>query len=537
MKAAQIDDSNKVIDWMPQPPKVDAFDGDGRTRKQSDVLVDIALTHELFHSPDRDAYARVETAVYLVDSADYRERLAREYLELAGRGANRNSIADAICTITSLAKFRGKCHPVYLRVARLDDPSGHLHSIMIDMCGNQSRVIEVDRNGWRWAVSPPMFRRVRSMRPLPEPKEPDFSRIWRYLNVRDADKSLVAAFILAAFRQSGPHPILALNGEQGTGKSTFSRVKRRLIDPTTAPLRSPPKDVRDLLVGALNGWVLALDNLSFLGAQLSDALCRISTGGAISERALYSNTDEVLIQVQRPVIINGIEDLTSRPDLAERSLHIELEMISDSRRMSEEEFWRSFERDAPHIFGGILAGLTASIRNHGSIKMTKLPRMADFALWAAAGMPELGFTVHEFESSYRQNQHLGIGAGVDGSPVGRAILAFMDERRTWKGTATELLSELNRRVGDGEIRSRAWPQSPRGLSSTITRLAPAFRLHGIDVQKDRSTDAGRDRLLTLCKRPEQPSEPSEPSEAAPASDDLDDLDDHSGELHGTAEVF
>src|SRR5690606_10811672 len=118
-------------------------------------------------------------------------------------------------------------------------------------------------------------------------------------------------------------PAMHLSGEQGTGKSTQARAVRRLIDPSASPLRAPPKEVRDLLVGALNGWVLAIDNISSINAQLSDALCRLSTGGSISERSLYTNCDEILIEVQRPIILNGIEDMAARPDLAERGLHIE----------------------------------------------------------------------------------------------------------------------------------------------------------------------------------------------------------------------
>ena len=61
---------------------------------------------------------------------------------------------------------------------------------------------------------------------------------------------------------------------------------KKLIDPCAAPDRAGPRDERDLMIRARNGWVLAFDNLSKLPDWLSDALCRLSTGGGFSTRAL-----------------------------------------------------------------------------------------------------------------------------------------------------------------------------------------------------------------------------------------------------------
>jgi len=95
-------------------------------------------------------------------------------------------------------------------------------------------------------------------------------------------------------------PPLALHGEQGTAKSTTGRTLRDLIDPKAAPMRSEPRNGHDLMIAAHNGWLLAFDNVSRLSPWLSDAICRLATGGGFATRELYSDTDEVLIDVQRP---------------------------------------------------------------------------------------------------------------------------------------------------------------------------------------------------------------------------------------------
>ncbi|MBS0212064.1 MAG: hypothetical protein JSR26_02645 [Proteobacteria bacterium] len=501
-------------------------DSEGKQRKQSDVLVDIGRRHYLFHDPDRKAYAGVGRRVYAVDGRDYREVLVGEFYALTGKGTNRNAVGDAIATLASQAKFSGARHPVALRTGADGDN--------VVLFAGDDRVLIVSAAGVQEAQdSPVRFRRTSGMLELPQVGNPDFARLWNFLNVRVDHRPLVAGFMLAALRPCGPYPLLILEGEQGSGKSTATRILRRLIDPSTAPLRAPPGDVRDLLVGALNGWLLALDNLSYLTPQLSDALCRLATGGAISERALYTNTDEVLVEVQRPVIVNGIEDVATRPDLAERALHVELEVIEDRR--SEAELWAAFDADAPAIFGALLQGLSASVRNLAQVNVGRLPRMADFAQWAAAGMEPLGFTADGFMACYRENLSVGLTAGIESSAIGRAAIDFVRQRHSWRGTATELLIELARIVDDSETRSQHWPKSPRGLAGALRRLAPSLRLAGVQVQTERDSSRERSRIIRLCSTR---NEPSASSTSSAASDGSDGSDGTNRALHnGTERVF
>lgn len=461
--------------------RISLYDADGRKRPQADVLLEIGQRHQLFRDPSGDAYAQLahgdHLEVYAVDSKGYREHLSAGYYALAERGCSRNAMTDALDTLAAQARFGGDTRPVSLRTAR--DGS----ALVIDRGDPDWSEIHVDATGWGvQGGGSVMFRRAHRMLALPMPEESEspaegFARLWKYANVTPADRVLVAAFILGAFKPEGPYPLLMVSGEQGTGKSTFSRLLKRLIDPSAAPLRQPPKEPRDVLVAAINTWLLCLDNLSWLPPELSDTLCRISTGGAISERTLFSNLDETLVEVQRPVVMNGIEELATRPDLAQRGIHVELEPVK--RVLPESQLLRDFDADAPAIFAAILAALAVSVATHERVKLDPMPRMADFARWAAAGIRTLGFQTSDFVDAYQANQDAGLRQGLDSSPVGRAIVAFMDGRDEWKGTASELLAGL-RDLGDAnDHRSKQWPKVPRALSAALTRLGPALRSSGI----------------------------------------------------------
>jgi hypothetical protein len=201
-------------------------------------------------------------------------------------------------------------------------------------------------------ASPVRFRRPAGMLPLPEPiRGGSIDALREFVNVGHEDRPLLLGFLVAALNPVGPYPILDLFGEQGSAKSTSAKVIRALLDPSVGDLRAEPRDVRDLMIAATNSWVLTFDNLSYLPPWLADALCRLSTGGAMGARQLYTDTDEVLMEARRPVILTGIEELTVRSDLADRAFLMSLPRIDEGARRSEAEFWQEFEVVKPRIRG------------------------------------------------------------------------------------------------------------------------------------------------------------------------------------------
>ena len=150
----------------------------------------------------------------------------------------------------------------------------------------------------------------------------------RFVNLPDPDDFvLVVAWLLGALRADGPFPLLAISGEQGSAKTVLSKMLRAMVDPSAAPVRALPREDRELFIAANNGHVLAFDNLTRLSPWLSDTLCRLASGAAFAARQLYTDQDEVLFAAARPVVINGIEDVITRPDLGDRAIFITLTPI------------------------------------------------------------------------------------------------------------------------------------------------------------------------------------------------------------------
>jgi hypothetical protein len=71
------------------------------------------------------------------------------------------------------------------------------------------------------------------------------------------------------------------------------------------------------MIVAYNGHLLAFDNVSSVSPWLADALCRVVSGGSFAIRQLFTDQDEILFQDARPILLNGIETVIHRADLAD----------------------------------------------------------------------------------------------------------------------------------------------------------------------------------------------------------------------------
>src|SRR6516225_2500720 len=316
-----------------------------------------------------------------------------------------------------------------------------------------------------------------------------------------SDFVLVVAWLLATLRAGGPYPLLAISGEQGSAKTVLSKLLKALIDPNVAPVRALVREERDLVIAANNSHVLAFDNLSSLPHPLSDAFCRLAAGASFGLRQLYTDADEVLFQAARPILLNGIEDVIGRSDLANRTLFLALPSIAEHRRQSERQLWRDYEVARPRILGSLLDAAAHGLRKLPGIHLEQLPRMADFALWAAAC--ETAFwPAGTFARAYQANRRAAIEDLIDVDPVAARIRQMMANRSRWTGRASDLL-RAGADLADPGLPSgaAAWPKTPRALAGRLRRAQPSLRALGIELAFSREGRIGT-RVIRIHTRAE-----------------------------------
>ena len=127
--------------------------------------------------------------------------------------------------------------------------------------------------------------------------------------------------------------------------------------------------------------------MSYLSADVSDAMCRLATGGGFSTRALFTDDEEKLFDGQRPQGLNGIGAIVSRPDLLDRTLSVHLEAIPDADRKLEDDLWAAFNASAPRMLGALYDAASHGLKHMDEVRPNRLPRMADFTRWSVACEP------------------------------------------------------------------------------------------------------------------------------------------------------
>jgi hypothetical protein len=413
------------------------------------------------------------------------------------------------------AVFEGDAFPVYTRLAE------HNGAIYLDLGNAIWQAVEITPHGWQVIGTPPVkFRRAAGMLPLPEPvRGGTLAALRPFVNVgSEADWRLLVTWLVATLRPTGPYPVLVVHGEQGSAKSTLGRVLRALVDPNKAALRTTPRDERDLVIAATNGWVIALDNLGHLSKQLSDALCRLATGIGFATRELYTDAEEVIFEAQRPIVLNAIEELATEGDMLSRAIVLYLPAIPEDKRQDEETYWRDFEAVQAQILGALCDIVSTALQRLPSTILSHKPRMADFARWACAAAEACGWTPQDFLDAYQGVREAAYELTLDASPIGPLVREFAARQISWEGTASELLTALETlaqeaptpgggtpegvtmqapKAGKDVTKQRTWPKNGRALSNALRRLAPTLRAVGVDVAFGREPDQKRRRIIWL----------------------------------------
>jgi hypothetical protein len=499
--------------------------GQEEGQSQATRLVTLAMDAgvELFHTPEGEAYGSMEidghTETWPLKVRSFRRWLARRFYDEEGKAPGAQAVQDALGVLEGKALYDGPELPVYTRLAELNG------SIYLDLANERWQAVEVSASGWQIVDTPPVkFRRTKGMLPLPVPSTAgNLAALRPFVNVAsEEDWRLLVSWLLATLRPSGPYPVLVIYGEQGSAKSSLVRVLRALVDPNTAALRTTPRDERDLVIAATNGWLIALDNLSHLPDWLSDALCRLATGSGFATRELYTDAEEAIFAAQRPVVMNGIEEVATRGDLLDRALILYLPTLPEDKRQDEKTFWGDFEAQRPQILGALLTAVSTALQHVASVQLSQKPRMADFALWSCAAAGACGWSAEDFLGAYQGVREAVHELTLEASPVGPLVRDFAHQHSPWEGTASELLIELETlskgpttpppqagkgvtmqapKAGSDVTKHKSWPKNGRALSNALRRLAPTLRAVGVDVTFDREPDQKRRRIIRLTTDP------------------------------------
>lgn len=418
-------------------------------------------------------------------SKAFRSYVGKLYFETEGAPLSPLAYKDLMAFLEARALYESPEFEVHLRFAEHDG------AIYVDLANDKGQVVRINTDGYQTLHSldcPVKFIRSPRTMPMVVPEEGGaFDELWDILNINeDHHRILIMAWLVGAMQPNGPYPILVLQGEQGSGKSSLSRVLRDLVDPSFPGLFSVPSSERDLAIAAFKSRLLAFDNLSSVANWLSDAFCRVSTGGGFATRALYTDDEEAIYDLKRPVITNGIAAFSTRNDMNDRAIFINLPPIAKEERIPEKVIMERWNKAKPRVLGALFSAISCALRNRDKVGLQNYPRMADFAHWVVAAESALPSEPGSFIKEYHQNRTNVIEDAIYSDLVAQAVRKLVNDAGEFSGTSSQLLAKLNELTPDAKRRDRSWPTMPNVLSNRLRRVATFLRERGIDIQFSKS---------------------------------------------------
>ncbi|MEQ1940789.1 bifunctional DNA primase/polymerase [Mesorhizobium sp. VNQ89] len=498
------DSLKELPEWI-RSAREKGFDEDtGEKGTLTQALVTVATGSEmiLFNDGDGNAYATLphlgKSVAVRLGSSVFSTWLRHLALKVLGKPASTGPVKEAVATLEAFALFDGPTLPVYARIA------GDEEQVVVDTGQKDGSVVVIDGIGWKVASDANYhFVRGAGFGTLALPIHGGSLRgLQSFLGLDEQTYHLLVAFLVNALKPHGPYFVLLVEGEQGSGKSFFCEVVKRIIDPNVAMRLRLPEKPQDLMIQAKEYRLPSFDNASGMSAEMSDALCALATGGGIAVRKLYSDGELYVMSYSRPFVINGIGGYANRPDLMERAIPIQLASMPEGTRKTEAELLVEFERILPGILGALYDAVSHALRTFDKIEPPRHLRMADAARWIKAAEGGLDEEPGAIIDAIATAQNAFV---VD--RVNDDALVMMIRRIVKPVGFHDYIGELYIKIieQDDAKHHRSLPKSSSHLAAQLRRMRPAMAKAGIQVEL-----IGRDRKGSKVSIRFSDPEPSRP---------------------------
>jgi len=543
-----LDVINTASEFKPEQPEtaaavpVPAGRAGKRPRQQDTalVLLDLAAELPLFHDDTETAWVYLNCETIPLESNKFESWLTLQHLNTFESIPGSDAINLAIRALKSRAIYESECVNLFNRVA------WHDGSILVDL--GKGRAQQLTAAGHKTIEAPPLFRRWSHQQPHPDPlQEGDPFDFLKFCRVADADRVTVLVALITAFVPGIAQPLWDISGPEGSGKSSFSRLAKRVVDPSAAELQiMQPERETDFFLLLLQNYMVCLDNQSSLSGRTSDLLCGAATGTAVSQRQHYSNIDTVLLRLKNIVLMNGINpDLVSRADLRDRAFRIPLDRIPDDERQEERILMSEFNKALPSILGGVFATLSKALAIYPTVKLEKLPRLADFFRYAVAVAEALGGHGERFMADYAASKNTQREEFLSLNSLATALLKHMDGKALWETTVGEAWETLFDVAYPPEVDSNgnksgksrdqrkpksdvSFPGKPQDMRRYLERLKVTLSDSGLIFQLMPRSRNGVPIIFTRTDQDSTPEQQPEQQIDAPVAEVIDvflDMDD------------
>lgn len=363
----------------------------------------------------------------------------------------------------------------------------------------QWTTVLVKRGGWKIGGSKTLkFLKspLDEAQTKPKPGGDLFNLLRGYVNLDDDDFKLFVIYLVQSFSRSSSHFAAVLSSAKGTGKTTLSKVVRAIVDPSKSSVAIMPSTESDLKTLLSNSYLACFDNTATLSTKFSNILCAAITGSKDAKRKLYTDCDQIILNLHNMVLLNGIDIVPYKSDLAERTLLFELKAIPKAQRKTDVEFWGGFNRDLPLILGAIFDTLVKAMELLPTVAHEGLHRMADANEEMLAIAMALGMSQTEFQQLLWGNNAKLQAAYAQNNPFVDAVIDYIRSRGKVDAPASRVYADF---VNSVQGSHRYLPETPSHFSRKLNEEKDALLQCGIQFSRYKEPDANYIRLERIAR--------------------------------------
>ena len=454
------------------------------TEERKLIALDFLTDVRILRDQSDVAYAELKPREWVrIDTNEFRNACALGMLRAYQKMPQEQDVKSAQMIALAQASEAAPEH-VDLRFARV---GGQRYVFLSDP---DRTIIEIDDEGWRVNNDAPVQFRKGVGLPMSMPERGDLSDLIDFLNVDEESMVFLLAWMVTAIINPGKQcPIAILDGSAGSAKSSTLSTIVRILDPKVGAQAGEPKTEDDLVVSAYQSAVVSFDNVDTL-ARLSDALCRLSTGGGLSKRKLYSDGDVFSLDAMRPLLIAGLDPTFYKQDLIERVIRVTL--TRPKAYMDEDEFEAYRDLNIAKWRGALYQLVSDVLRDVHTIKQSS----SRFGLFSRVGecvARRLGRPDGWFGDVYATMRLEMASEAAAADSVYLFLTDFLgglDQRigKKWTGTATDLFIEMRTAFSDlaQMVSAKDIPGNARAISPRIVQASSLIeKTHGWRVTRGR----------------------------------------------------
>jgi hypothetical protein len=278
-----------------------------------------------------------------------------------------------------------------------------------------------------------------------------------------------------------------------------------LVDPTKPVLLTLLKNIPEFIQQVNHNYLAFYDNVKYIPYWLSDEICKAVTGIGHTKRELYSDDNDIIYEHRRLISINGINVALTEPDALDRSIFTELLDIDDTARREKEELLAEFEKIRPKLLAYIFDTVVKALRIKPTLKLTRLPRMADFAKWGEAISRAMGYDNFTFLKAYAENRNQQNVIAVNENIIGSVFVRFYRDYETKNKVnstfvgSPELLYKAIIDFAEANqinINYQQFPKAPNILIKRLKSLKSNLR-EGFEVTVEIERDSFNNSIITI----------------------------------------